>query len=61
MEENNTSDSWLDDLTDLIKRKQEENEMLNKLRLSLDLPGPGNEKPTTAGDDIDDDSPIEKK
>jgi hypothetical protein len=37
MDEINQPDSWLNDLSELIKKKKEENELLKKLRESLDL------------------------
>ncbi len=48
MDENTKPDSWLNDLSNLIQKKKEENELLRKLRESLDLPatGPANQADT---------------
>ena len=56
MDENEKPASWLDDLSELIKRKKEENEPLKKLRESLDLPEPEHGKESDAGENIEDDT-----
>jgi hypothetical protein len=56
MDENNKPGSWLSDLSELIKRKKEENELLLKVRHSLELSkhAPGTSSDT--GPEIADDN-----
>jgi hypothetical protein len=49
MDENNKPGSWLNDLSELIKRKKEENELLLKVRHSLELPKPDHDTRSDAG------------
>ena len=56
MDENEKPSSWLNDLSELIKRKKEENELLKKLRESLDLTEPEHGMESDAGEKIEDDT-----
>jgi hypothetical protein len=56
MDENNKPGSWLNDLSELIKRKKEENELLQKVRISLELPKPEPGASFDTGPEITDDN-----
>jgi hypothetical protein len=59
MEEMNEEKSWMEELTELIRKKHEENKLLKKLKDSVSTPG--DSLPTDSTDKKDNSNSSEEK